>query len=108
MTAYHKSPRAHTPMEAFDADKAMHANFINGSRALLDAIVSGYGPHRFLWSSAGSAATWKPASSAAKMANSVNLIRKREEFAESLRVSREPCRVCGTRGDIGCKHKRVA
>jgi len=104
----HNHRTVHTPLEAFEADKLMHANLINGSRALLDALVSGQGPRRFLWSNAGSKGTWKPTSAAAKMERSVNLIRKREEFTDTLRVSRDPCPVCATRGDIGCKHKRVA
>lgn len=27
---------------------------------------------------------------------------------DDLRVSRDPCVLCGTRGDIGCQHRRVA
>lgn len=104
----HNHRTVHKPMEAFEADKLMHDNLINGSRALLDALRSGEGPRRFLWSSAGSKGTWKPTGAAAKMERSVNLIRQREAFADSLRVSRDPCPVCATRADIGCKHKRIA
>lgn len=29
-------------------------------------------------------------------------------FAETLRVSRDPCPFCAVRADIGCKHRRAA
>jgi len=33
---------------------------------------------------------------------------EKNRLAEANRVSRDPCPMCGVRGDIGCKHKRAA
>jgi hypothetical protein len=42
------------------------------------------------------------------MQRSVTKHETKRAFADTLRVSRDPCPMCGVRGDVGCKHKRLA
>lgn len=37
-----------------------------------------------------------------------NVVARRIETDTLTHVDRDPCPMCGTRGDIGCKHKRRA
>lgn len=79
-----------------------------GCQMLLDAITKGI--------PAPSSLTWRAPQQAFKRDDTlietasarVDLIREREHFTDSLRVSRDACPYCGIRGDIGCKHRRVA
>lgn len=101
--------KPHEAVEAFASDAQMISDAIHGSKALLEAIVTGQGPDCFAWRD--HSPNWKPdkySMTSGFMVHRVNLIQEREARAESLRVNREPCGVCGTRTDIGCKHQRVA
>ena len=103
--------RQHTAIEAFASDGEMLSDAINGSKALLAALESMQGPDRFLWRERAGNLNWKPnqqSQTTGMMVHRVSLIQEREAHADSLRVYREPCPVCGTRADIGCKHRRLA
>lgn len=103
MSGFHKSTTAYLELDACESDKQMRADFVNGSKLLLDALRTGHGPARFAWQHRGNKATWQPTGSAAQR---IDKIHERDEMAERLRVSRDPCPVCNTRGDIGCEHRR--
>lgn len=45
---------------------------------------------------------------AALTVGDVAAVRTAAEVAEPERVDREPCFMCGVRGDIGCRHRRAA
>ena len=45
---------------------------------------------------------------AREMERNCAIIAERKAHIESLRVSRDPCPMCGVRGDVGCKHRRIA
>lgn len=98
-------------LEAFASDTQMLSDAVRGSIALLEALVTGQGPDHFPWREQVGAANWtanRDSQNTSFMAQRINLIQEREAFADRLRVSRDPCPVCGVRTDIGCKHRRVA
>lgn len=103
--------RPHEALEAFAADTDMLADAINGSTALLAALAAKRGPDRFLWRERPGAPNWQANQKSMTsnfMVHRVSLIEAREAHAESLRVARDPCFRCGTRGDVGCQHRRCA
>lgn len=96
-------------LEAFNDDKEMLSDAINGSNAMLAALAGEHGPQEFKWKAP--AGNWKrrdDSMTSGFMYHRVSLIHQREAHAESLRVFRDPCTYCGTRADIGCKHRRTA
>ena len=98
-------------LEAFSSDTQMAEDAFNGSTALLAALATGHGPDRFIWPQRPGAANWtanRESQTTGMMVHRVSLIQEREAHADSLRVYREPCPVCATRADIGCKHRRLA
>lgn len=117
MTSYYfdrgtmRQYRQHVAIQDFASDGEMLSDAINGSKALLEALATGHGPDRFPWRERKGAANWTPdrqSMTSSYMVHRVNLIQEREAHAEGLRVSRDPCGVCGTRTDIGCEHRRCA
>lgn len=61
------------------------------------------------WSGA-STSTWTPQASPRRAwaeYRATEHIAERERV-DALRVRRDPCPYCATRGDIGCKHRRLA
>ncbi len=89
--------------EAFYEDRIAKAAIVNGSNALSAALHSGFGPNKLVWrefSGAARAATHR-------YPEAVTRAEERDAQADKLRVSRDPCPKCGTRGDVGCKHIRV-
>ena len=44
----------------------------------------------------------------ARFARVLDRMEEKDRIANARRVSRDPCPRCGVRGDIGCKHRRVA
>lgn len=102
----------HDPATTSDGpDQVFEKEMIKGSQALLEALTSGYGPDRMKWERYAYTGNWKQdpdSESSHLMVHRVSLISQREAFTDTLRVDRDPCTYCGTRADIGCKHRRVA
>lgn len=70
------------------------------NRVFIKALETGRGPDTFIWSGVESRLR--------KMSPyALDASRAYEEKVESLRVSRDPCAYCGSRGDAGCKHRRA-
>lgn len=69
-------------------------------------------PRHLVWRDPHLPKNWvKNANSQVSIHNAlrIKLGAERMERADSLRITnREPCPMCGVRGDIGCKHKRAA
>lgn len=104
-----------TPGDTYDPlpgdDKARNA-MATACNRLLEAIETGYGPQHFLWTEAINAKAWVPSEDPRDYRTTGYQRAMRsaadKESALARRVTRDPCRVCGTRADIGCGHQRVA
>jgi hypothetical protein len=93
------------PWKAGDGpDRAHEAHMSAGSETLLKAIQTGEGPETLLWG--GHTQIFE--NDCTRAAAAVSRIHEREREVDALRVQRDPCRVCGVRADVGCRHQRVA
>lgn len=98
-------------------DIIQERDFERGTRMLLSAIAryrdGTLGPKdtptNIRWRGYGSAFVTIPGSrSHQRTMQAIARATEKRETAERNRVSRDPCPVCNTRRDIGCKHMRAA
>lgn len=102
--AYAHSLAADAPADsAFLEDRLMNSAIVDGSKALAAALQTGAGPDKLVWREFSGAAK----ATSHRYPEAVTRAEERDARAERLRVSRDPCPRCGTRGDVGCKHQRV-
>lgn len=82
------------------------------SNTFIRALKTGHGPDTFAWNNAnGFRGGSHPQVSHADRPSTTRPQLEREALElrlESMRVSRDPCFLCGTRADVGCKHKVAA
>lgn len=96
--------KAKPALEAFEEDRLARTSMIAGTTALKDALESGYGPNTLIWREFGGGA--KGLGGAHRYPEVQARMEARNELADKLRVSRDPCPKCGTRRDVGCRHNR--
>lgn len=97
----------------FQEDAEHKNNMERGSRWLLEALKNGETDHKdFRWVNRVTGAVWQPGQEPREYRSkgyqrALNSAAEKES-ALARRVYRDPCPVCNVRGDIGCKHQRVA
>lgn len=90
------------------------AAIIRGSAHLLVAIklaqrgMNPQTPEKLIWSKPFGIGQRPDAARRAYEAHSMAIAAERQRIADENRVRRDPCPMCGTRADYGCRHQRVA
>lgn len=95
---------------AADEKRILDAEIFN--KRFLSALKTGVGPVGFAWRDTVNGNQWMPSPDPKdyRTTGYERAMRSAaaKEDALARAVSRDPCRVCGTRADIGCRHQRVA
>lgn len=98
--------------DILSADEMNERRMASASVAFVNALRSGIGPERFLWTNSINGHAWQPSEDPRDYRTTgfhrVLASQADKAATEARRVSRDPCPVCATRADIGCKHRRVA
>lgn len=91
------------------ADAAERLYMQMASDTFVDALTTGVGPQAFAWRDRiiGVQPSEEPREYRTIAYRRVMQSIANKEAALARAVSRDPCPVCGTRMDVGCKHRRI-